>query len=36
MTAYGHARISTPKQDIGRQVRNLLAYCPTMVLYKEQ
>ena len=36
MTTYGYARISTPKQDIGRQVRNLLAYCPTMVLYKEQ
>ena len=36
MTTYGYARVSTPKQDIERQVRNLLAYDPTMTLYREQ
>ena len=36
MATYGYARISTPKQDIERQVRNLLAYDPSMTIYREQ
>lgn len=36
MTTYGYARVSTPQQSISRQIRNLLAYDPTMTLYEEE
>ena len=32
---YGYCRISTPKQSIDRQVRNILALYPTAVIHKE-
>lgn len=35
MVKYGYARISTPKQNIERQVRNILQYCPEAVIVRE-
>lgn len=35
MTVYGYARISTPQQDITRQVRNLLRHDPDIKIYEE-
>lgn len=35
MSVFGYARISTPQQDLERQVRNLIAYDPTIKIYKE-
>lgn len=37
MTAkvYGYARISTAKQSIDRQIRNILSVCPEAVIYQE-
>lgn len=32
---YGYARISTPKQDIERQIRNILRKYPTAVIIRE-
>ena len=32
---YGYARISTPKQDIERQVRNILRKYPTAIIIRE-
>lgn len=32
---YGYARISTPKQSIERQIRNILAYCPDALIIQE-
>lgn len=32
---YGYARISTPKQSIERQVRNILRSCPTATIFEE-
>lgn len=32
---YGYARVSTPKQDIERQVRNILRKYPTAVIVRE-
>lgn len=34
-TVYGYCRISTDKQSIERQVRNILALCPDAKIYKE-
>lgn len=34
-TTYGYCRISTDKQSIERQVRNILALCPDAKIYKE-
>lgn len=34
-TVYGYCRISTDKQSIERQVRNILAVCPDAKIYKE-
>lgn len=36
MTTFGYARVSTPRQSLNRQVRNLLAYDPRMTLYEEE
>jgi len=35
MKIYGYARISTPKQNIERQIRNIKAAAPTAVIIKE-
>lgn len=35
MTKYGYVRISTLKQNIERQVRNILQYCPEAVIVRE-
>ena len=35
MKTYGYARISTPKQNIDRQIRNILAAYPDAILVKE-
>ena len=32
---YGYARISTPKQSIDRQIRNIKASCPSAVIVQE-
>lgn len=32
---YGYVRVSTPSQNIDRQIRNILATCPEAVIYKE-
>lgn len=32
---YGYARISTSKQSIDRQIRNIKAYCPAAVIVQE-
>ena len=32
---YGYARISTAKQDINRQIRNILAIDPSAKIYQE-
>lgn len=32
---YGYCRISTPKQNIDRQVRNILSAFPNAKIYKE-
>ena len=36
MTTYGYARISTKKQSIERQIRNILDYNKEAVIYQEQ
>lgn len=36
MKVYGYARISTNKQNIQRQVRNILEYDKTAVIYQEE
>lgn len=36
MTTYGYARISTKKQSIERQIRNILDYNNETVIYQEQ
>ena len=36
MTTYGYARISTKKQSIERQIRNILDYNKETVIYQEQ
>ena len=33
--SYGYVRISTPKQNIERQVRNILAYYPDAIIISE-
>lgn len=35
MTVYGYVRISTPKQNIERQVRNILAVFPKAIIVRE-
>lgn len=35
MAIYGYARISTRKQNIDRQIRNILEKYPTAIIYKE-
>ena len=35
MAVYGYCRISTPKQNIERQVRNITAAYPTAVILRE-
>ena len=32
---YGYCRISTPKQSIDRQIRNIISAYPTAIIYKE-
>lgn len=32
---YGYARVSTPSQNIDRQIRNILVACPEAAIYKE-
>ena len=32
---YGYARISTPKQNVERQIRNILKYCPDAIIKQE-
>ena len=32
---YGYARISTQKQNIERQIRNILKYCPDAIIKQE-
>ena len=32
---YAYCRISTPKQSMERQVRNILKFCPGLVIYQE-
>lgn len=32
---YGYARVSTPKQNIDRQIRNILQVCPEAVIVEE-
>ena len=33
---YGYARVSTPKQSIDRQVRNILKDYPTAVIIRDE
>ena len=35
MATYGYARISTPKQSIDRQIRNIRTAYPTAIIYQE-
>lgn len=32
---YGYVRVSTPKQNIERQIRNIVAVCPEAIIIKE-
>lgn len=32
---YGYVRVSTPKQNIDRQIRNILSVCPDAIIIKE-
>ena len=32
---YGYCRISTDKQNIERQIRNILKYCPDAIIKQE-
>lgn len=36
MTIYGYARISTPKQSIDRQIRNIKAAYPKAVILQDE
>lgn len=36
MTIYGYARISTPKQDIDRQIRNIKAVYPKAIILQDE
>lgn len=35
MAEYGYPRVSTPHQNIERQIRNIRAVCPTAIMYPE-
>lgn len=32
---YGYARVSTPNQNMDRQIRNIYSMCPDAIIYKE-